>query len=393
MAEAAKALAAGRVAESSLWSKAGHRSPAHWVARETGIGVGEAVKLLATAEVAVALAAPVVQEALARGVVSPRQARAAARAEQARPGEGERLLGKAASVSVTELETDAERVVAASTSGSEAQKAARLCRKRMLRTGTDVDGMGYGHWLLEPVPHARVMALIDAHKDRIFDEARKTGLRESSEAYAADALAAVAERPSPPQRTGPSSPDVAVDGHEDWSFAKMIVRVDLTARDRGEPDPGEVCEIAGQGPISVADAWRMIDGDAFVAAVATRGSDIERVVHLGRRPTVLQRTALEWLSAGECSIEGCTSPARIEIDHVADWADTEITTLPQLASPCGHHHDLKTQRRYRFGSRLPSGKRRLFPPDGVDPPGDGPAGWGTPGAEGDGGQSGFFDSS
>ena len=58
VAEAAKAVAAGRVAESSLWSKGGHRSAAHWVAQETGIGVGDAVKLLETAE-AVA-AAPVV---------------------------------------------------------------------------------------------------------------------------------------------------------------------------------------------------------------------------------------------------------------------------------------------------------------------------------------------
>ena len=62
VAEAAKAVAAGRVAESSLWSKAGHRSPAHWVARETGIGVGEAIRLLETAEVVAA--APVVHEAL-----------------------------------------------------------------------------------------------------------------------------------------------------------------------------------------------------------------------------------------------------------------------------------------------------------------------------------------
>ena len=133
-----------------------------------------------------------------------------------------------------------------------------------------------------------------------------------------------------------------------------------------------MCEIAGQGPIPVADAWRMIDGDAFVAAVTTNGTEIDKVVHLGRKPTVLQRTALEWFSAGECSIEGCTNPARIEIDHVADWADTKITALPDLASPCGHHHDLKTRRGYTFGPRLPSGKRRLIPPDGTDPPGGGP---------------------
>jgi hypothetical protein len=160
---------------------------------------------------------------------------------------------------------------------------------------------------------------------------------------------------------------------EDWSFTKMIVRVDLGALDRGAVAPGEVCEIAGQGPIPVADAWRMIDGDAFVAAVTTNGTEIDKVIHLGRRPTVLQKTALEWFSAGECSIDGCTNPARIEVDHVADWADTHITALPDLASPCGHHHDRKTHRGYTFGPRLANGKRRLIPPSesppgGTDPP-------------------------
>jgi hypothetical protein len=239
--------------------------------------------------------------------------------------------------------------------------------------------------------------LIDAQKDRIFHDARSAGVREPSEAYAADALAALADRPSratPPARSprpssgGPgdrgvdagvahSAADAVAPAEvvEDWSFTKMIVRVDLAALDRGELAPGEVCEIAGQGPIPVADAWRMIDGDAFVAAVTTKGTEIDKVVHLGRKPTVLQRTALEWFSAGECSIEGCTNPARIEIDHVADWADTKITRLPDLASPCGPHHDLKTHHGYTFGPRLPSGKRRLIPPgeaasSGTDPPTD-----------------------
>ena len=347
VAEAAKAAAAGRVAESSLWSKAGHRSPAHWVARETGIGVGEAIRLLETAE-AVA-AAPVVHEALVAGVVSSRQARAAARAEKAQPGAGERLVVKASSVSVTELETDADRIVAAASSESEAEKSARMHEKRMLRTGVDAEGMGYGHWLLEPAQHARLMALIDAQKDKIFHDARTAGVREPAEAYAADALAALADVPSRSTRSarprrvpsdagrgaasGAGGTDAAhgtddiADTGEDWSFTKMIVRVDLTALDRGVMAPGEVCEIAGQGPIPVADAWRMIDGDAFITSVTTKGTEIDKVIHLGRKPTVLQKTALEWFSAGECSTVGCTNPARIEIDHVADWADTHILSL------------------------------------------------------------------
>jgi hypothetical protein len=127
----------------------------------------------------------------------------------------------------------------------------------------------------------------------------------------------------------------------------------------------------------VADAWRMIDGDAFIAALTTKGTEIDKVIHLGRKPTVLQKTALEWSSAGECSIDGGISPARIEIDHVADGADTHITALPDVASACGHHHDLKTHHGYTFGPRLPSGKRRLIPPDetrsnGTEPPTAGP---------------------
>ena len=114
----------------------------------------------------------------------------------------------------------------------------------------------------------------------------------------------------------------------------------------------------------------MIDGEALIAAISTNGTEIHQVVHLGRKPTALQRTALEWMSAGECSIEGCTSPARLEIDHVADWADTHRTTLPDLTGPCGHHHDLKTRHHYRFGPLLASSKRRLIPPDetGFGPP-------------------------
>ena len=79
----------------------------------------------------------------------------------------------------------------------------------------------------------------------------------------------------------------------------------------------------------------MIDGGAFVAAIATRGTEISKVVHLGRRPTALQRTALEYLSGGVCSIEGCTSRARLETDHVAEWATTHRTELAELAPASG----------------------------------------------------------
>ncbi len=143
------------------------------------------------------------------------------------------------------------------------------------------------------------------------------------------------------------------------------MRVDAAALARGELAPDERCEIAGQGPIPVADAWQIIDGGAFVAALSTQGTDIGKVVHLGRKPTVLQRTALEWLTGGECSAEGCTSKARLEIDHIADWARTGRTQLSELTWPCGRCHDLKTHHGWTWGPLLPNGTRRLLPPEGA----------------------------
>ena len=181
--------------------------------------------------------------------------------------------------------------------------------------------------------------------------------------------------PSACRRAGVPAEDMAPVMVDDWSFAKVIVRVDLTALDRGHVAPGEVCEIAGQGPIPVADAWRMIDGDAFVAAVTTKGTEIDKVVHLGRKPTVLQTTALEWFSAGECSIEGCTNPARIEIDHVADWADTKITPSPTWPHRAGTTTTSRpttatpSDRDSPTGNDNSSHPTAAGPPGGTDPPG------------------------
>jgi hypothetical protein len=149
----------------------------------------------------------------------------------------------------------------------------------------------------------------------------------------------------------------------------VIVKIDLAALDRGHTLPGEVSEIAGHGPIPVADVWRMIDGDAFIAAVTTNGTEISKVVHLGRHPTALQKTALEAITDGVCQIDGCNSRARLEIDHVADWAATKRTELNELARPCGYHHDLKTHHGYTFGPLMPNGTRQLIPPnDATGPP-------------------------
>jgi hypothetical protein len=47
-ASAGLALAARRVAQTSLWADHGHRTAAHWLAAKTGLSVGEALRLLET---------------------------------------------------------------------------------------------------------------------------------------------------------------------------------------------------------------------------------------------------------------------------------------------------------------------------------------------------------
>jgi hypothetical protein len=201
---------------------------------------------------------------------------------------------------------------------------------------------------------ARLEAELKPVIDGIFHEARKEGRREPAEAYAYDAFFQRLDR------TESSPSDPGCKGRHQG--AKVIARVDLRALDRGHVEVGEVCEIAGHGPVAVSEIWRLIDGGAFVAGLLTDGTDIQKVQHLGRHPTALQRTVLEWETAGTCVVEGCTNRTIIEIDHTDDWAHTHITQIRDLAGTCRSCHAKKTHEDYRLGPRLANGKRRLIPP-------------------------------
>jgi hypothetical protein len=358
---AGKTLSIGRVADTGFCRQAGFRSAADWMADATGVGVGDAVRVVETAkslEHAEATA-----EAFKAGELSPRQAKVIAGAAVVAPEVEAELLAAAPGLSARELDDRAKRLVRAGSGESDEQRAARARSKRVLRTWVE-DDLGCGLWKVPLAQHARLMAAINEEKDRIFHDARREGVRESSEAYAADALVALAA-----QATGTSGATVG-DGRGSAGDVKVIVRVDHSALIRGEVEPGEVCEIAGIGPVDLETVRGWVVGDAFMVAIATEGVDIRSIVHLGRQPIELQRTALQWHSAGTCAIEGCSSTARLEIDHVAEWSATGRTTLDELARVCGHHHDLKTHNGYRFGPLGPNGKRQLIAPDAQ--PGDSP---------------------
>lgn len=348
MAATVKALAAKRVSDTEIWRRSGDRTPAHHLAKATGSSVGDAKEALDTAARLADL--PELDRAARQGRVSPRQAAAIAGAASEDPSKESELLDLAEKASLRELQEECQRVKAAATDADANYE--RIRRERSLRNCTDSGGAAHLHATGPVDAIAAMVAAIDAVCDRRFKDARAAGERESHQAYAFDALHEIVCPPA----------DAAAEGPQRRSpRPKVIARIDWDALVRGFPIDGETCDIAGVGPVPVSIIRAMIDsGDAFLAAVVTRGVDVLNVAHLQRSPTAFQRTALQWLSP-ECTVLGCSTTARLEIDHTADWAKTKMTLLRLLEHFCDHHHDLKTFKGWALIDG--SGKRPLVPPD------------------------------
>ena len=121
-----------------------------------------------------------------------------------------------------------------------------------------------------------------------------------------------------------------------------------------------LCEIAGVGPVPVATVREWLD-DAFVAVVLTKGEDVQKVVHLGRRFTATQRTALQWQDP-ICARKGCSNRLRLEYDHFEDWATTHTTRVPAARRFCHPCHQLKSAG-WQVSEPDANGQCTFTPPD------------------------------
>jgi hypothetical protein len=342
MAAVVKALAAARLAETELWKLSGDKSPAHMLGRKTGTPVSQAHQELENAK---RLAAhPKTDAAARKGKLSPQQVAAITDAAEADPGAEDDLLDMAGDRSLQELRDEAARRKAAATDPEERHR--RTHAERNVRSWTGPDGA----WKLSaegtPAAGAKFMAQLGPIADALFRKARAEGRREPTEAYLFDALVKLgaADEDAPRGR----------------GTTKVLVRVDFEALFRGYPTEGEVCEIAGFGPIPISVVEELLaQGDTFLAAIITRGQAVTGVAHLGRRPTAAQQSALQWLYP-LCAVEGCSALAR-EIDHREDWAETHRTVIDSLDGFCCHHHDLKTYEDWALVEGR--GKRAFVPPD------------------------------
>jgi hypothetical protein len=90
-------------------------------------------------------------------------------------------------------------------------------------------------------------------------------------------------------------------------------------------------------------------------------------VHLGRRFTSEQRTALQWLDP-ICARKGCSNRLGLEYDHFEDWADTHTTRVEAAHRFCKGDHRLKTLG-WLVSEPDEDGQCTFTPPTaGADPP-------------------------
>ena len=350
LGRAIKTLAAARVAATGAWKEGGASSPADWLATATDSTKREAGDTIDTGTKLHQL--PATRAALQQGRLSAAKARAVTDAAAADPSAEPDLLAEAERGSLGEVRNAARRVKARADHDPEGTRR-RIHAARVCRTWVDADGVGHLHASGPADAIARIAAGVQHRASAVFAGARAAGRREPLEAYAFDALAQLATD------AGSGTPmPVGAD-------AKIIVRIDHGALLRGHPVDAEVCEIDGVGPVPVSVVREWMD-DAFVAAVLTEGEQVTRVVHLGRRFTARQKTALQWRDR-ECCVEGCTNTYRLELDHDTGWAETHTTTVDDADRICHADHQRKTAGWY-LEAAGPHGKRRLLPPDHPEHP-------------------------
>jgi Domain of unknown function (DUF222) len=401
LGSAGKTLLARRIAATHDRDRAGSRTAAESLAKKAGTSTAAAKEALDTSNRLTEL--PGVAGALRHGELSPAQAAAITSAAEADPSAESRLVELAGRASLVELREECARVRAAADPDPDATNR-RIHAQRRCRQYTDAEG----GWNLSARGTAQDGAafttVLNAITDQVFTAARRDSRHEPVEAYAFDALMAMAQHASRPDQpaaaanggaapvadppdgsdqqadragsqAGDSPPLAAGDPGvfrnterrpvgpvppRRWSNPRYLalLRIDAAALSRGRVDGEELCEIAGIGPVPVTVARGLL-GEAIVKLVITNGVDVANVTHLGRGPTVAQKIALMWAN-DTCLAEGCHR-RRIEYDHRTPWAQTRHTRLDELDPLCDYHHDLKT----RLGWALVpgKGKRPFVPPD------------------------------
>ena len=330
-----RTVAVGQVERTNGWKGEGAKNISEWLATETDCPQYEAQSVVMLANQLQHL--PVTQEALRNGTLSNAQAVEVARGAIVSPNSETQLLRLATYATVRDLRDASGRVVAAAT--DEAARHKQIHKSRFLKSWRDPDGAFIIKGRMTVANGAIVMAALKPIQDEIFKAARTSGDHERPEAYAADALMALCEKATTKQISTSATKTTRPN-------AVINIRVDIDALKRGHTEHGEVCEIAGVGPIPVATATEYL-GEAFLKLLILDGVDIKTVAHMGRHIPAPLRTAVEERDR-VCQVPTCDMSVGLEIDHIKPFAEGGAASLENLVRLCKRHHLQKTHDGYRL---------------------------------------------
>jgi hypothetical protein len=358
-------LFASRAADSQRWAQDGHRSPGSWIADKQKSSLGNGTSVMETSKRLENL--DQTREHLRTGDLSFSQAKEIALAAEHDPKAERALIEAAGHETLNGLRQRVRDVMArASSEQEEIDRYNRIRSSRYLRKWNDYDGAIRIDAKLAPDCGARVMSVITAEADAIFEKRRAEGDTEDPQRYAADALVALMTGDSITgltgrvrSRGGPGSKR----GHDrntpGTRTDTVVVRVDADSLRRGYVKGEELCEISGVGRVPVATARSALP-EAFLKIVIRDSVDVLSVCHVGRLVSAHLRSALEERDPC-CVVPGCDVAHGLEIHHWReDYAKSKVTSLDAVCRLCARHHDLVTYG--GFGLDGGPGKWDLIPP-------------------------------
>jgi hypothetical protein len=325
----------------------GDRDGATFIARVSGSSVGAARTAI---ETSTHLAEqPDVAASVRAGQLNETRAAVVADAAAAAPDEVDQLLRLGREESMKRLREKARAIKAAADARSAEDKHADIVRTRRAHVGVTPEGAGRLEAEGPPEQIAEVDAAIAAHRDHLFRTRSAAGTLEGTHGNLTfDALVAMARASV---RGGDAEKPLA---------KKILIRIDRSARLRGQAIAGETVDLPGYGPIPVGVAEELMRDQTW-HAILTNGVAVLAVTHGKRKANAVQRTALDWTEP-DCCVRGCPNPAYHQIDHIDPWANTKQTRHGSLQRLCRFHHDLKTYFGYRY-EPLPDGQKQAVSPD------------------------------
>ncbi len=334
---AARLLAVSRAVERGAHRDRGFNDPASWLARQGGTTTSRARQELATAAGLDTCAQT--KHALLAGEVSIGQAHEIVRAEIESPGQEDDLLAAARSSDLSKLREKVRTRRFERMAPDELHRAQLAARR--FRHWRDGFGMVCFDGALPPHVGVPFVNRIDLTAQRARRAATRDGaVPERFEAYAADALASLAD--SGTDTRGPRS--------------ELVIVCDLSAYRRGHAHDGESCHIVDGGPVPVEVA-RDLSEDAFVKAVLHDGVEIRRVKHFGRHLPAELKTALDLGPVPAFTGRQCVDCGRrygLEYDHVDPVAHRGPTSYDNIEARCYADHLAKTERDRKAGLLGPS---------------------------------------